>query len=229
MTRTFRATTSAFARMVGLVPVLCAAAAGIALAPPAHAETGTPVPDVNHKLGMYGDPTAAARYWRQQQGSDCGELAVADVVGQITGRQPSAQQIDTVAQHIPNKFGSGPIWKPEGFTNIKDLPTLLWHYWIAADNVQTNTNVLERDLAEGRKIIVLINAETIWNRPGRRTIGDHFVVVTGIDTRNSVVHLNDSGVEFGRNEQIPLPVFEQAWAPNHNSAVVTRRPAASDF
>jgi hypothetical protein len=48
------------------------------------------------------------------------------------------------------------------------------------------------------------------------------VVVTGIDTKAGVVHLNDSGIKTGRDEQVPLATFEQAWAPNHNSAVVTK-------
>jgi hypothetical protein len=36
------------------------------------------------------------------------------------------------------------------------------------------------------------------------------------------VHLNDSGVLSGPDEQVPIPTFERAWAPNHNSAIVTR-------
>ena len=209
-------------RIVGLAAALCAAASLVAGPGVALAETGTPVPDANHKLGIFGDPAAAARYWHQQQGSDCGELAVADVIGQITGRPPSEEQIDAVAERIPNKAKSGPIWKPDGLTRIRDLPVLLWHYWITADNVSTNLSELERDLADQRKVIALVNAETIWNRPGRRSVANHFVVVTGIDTRTAAVHLNDSGVETGRDEQVPLSAFEAAWAPNHNSAVVTR-------
>jgi hypothetical protein len=171
---------------------------------------------------MYGDPAAAAPYWRQQHASDCGEMAVADLVGEITGRQPTERQITSVAQNTSGATGSGPIWKPPGNTDIRDLPLLLWHYWISADNVQTNTNGLEQDLAEKRKVIVLLNAETIWNRPGNRGSANHFVVVTGIDTGAGVVHLNDSGIKTGRDEQVAIATFERAWAPNHNSAVVTK-------
>ena len=83
-------------------------------------------------------------------------------------------------------------------------------------------SALEQDLAEKRGIIVLLNAETIWNRPGKRNAANHFVVVTGIDPKAGVVHLNDSGVMNGRDEQVPIATFEQAWAPNHNSAIVTK-------
>jgi hypothetical protein len=201
-------------------------AAAVAMAGVGHAAPGPPAPDADHELGMYGDPARAARYWHQQQWSDCGEVAVADVVGELTGRQPSEYQITAVARHTPSAAGSGPMWQPPGNTDIRDLPMLLWHYWITADNVQTTTAALEQALAEKRKAIVLVNAETIWRRPGNRDIANHFVVVTGIDTKDGVVHLNDSGINTGRDERVPLATFERAWAPNHNSAIVTRTAEA---
>ena len=48
------------------------------------------------------------------------------------------------------------------------------------------------------------------------------MVVTGIDTKAGVVHLNDSGIKTGRDERVPITTFEQAWAAGHNSAVVTK-------
>ncbi|HVQ84814.1 MAG TPA: hypothetical protein VMS84_08700, partial [Mycobacterium sp.] len=53
--------------------------------------------------GMHGDPGGAAPYWRyQQQDLDCGEMAVADVVGQITGHEPSEAEITATAGNIPS-------------------------------------------------------------------------------------------------------------------------------
>ena len=170
---------------------------------------------------MYGDPSAAAPYWRQQHSSDCGELAVADVVGQITGHEPTEQQITALAKSTPSRAGAGSIWNLPADTDIRDLPVLLAHYWIHADNIQTSVNALDQDLAEKRRVIILLNAETLWNRPGKRNAANHFVVVTGIDPKAGVVHLNDSGITNGRDEQVPIATFEQAWAPNHNSAIVT--------
>jgi hypothetical protein len=224
MTSTSRTKIAAATRIVGVVALVCGAGAAswIASAAAIHAETGMSVPDANYELGMYGDPAAAAPYWRQQHSSDCGELAVADVVGQITGREPTEQQITALAEATPSTAGPGPIWKPSGSTDIRNLPVLFWHYWIRAENIQTTANALKQDLAERRKIVVIVNAETIWNRPGKRDSANHFVVVTGIDTKSGVVHLNDSGIKTGRDEQVPIATFEQAWAPNHNSAVVTK-------
>jgi hypothetical protein len=224
MASTSRTTIAAVARLVGIVAVVCGAAAAswVASAAAVHAETGMSVPDANYELGMYGDPAGAARYWRQQHSSDCAEMAVADVVGQITGREPTEQQITAVAETTPSTAGPGPIWKLSGNTDIRNLPALFWHYWIRAENIQSTTNALEQDLAERRKIVAIVNAETLWNRPGRRDWANHFVVVTGIDTKAGVVHLNDSGINTGRDEQVLIATFERAWAPNHNSAVVTK-------
>jgi hypothetical protein len=201
------------------------AAAIVASAAVAHATTGQRAPDADHELGMYGDPAAAGAYWRQQHASDCGEMAVADVVGELTGRQPNEGQITALAEGTPSTVKAGPIWQSPGNTNIRDLPVLLWHYWITADNVQISTAGLEQALVDKRKVIAIVNAETIQDRPGRRDSANHFVVVTGVDTKAGVVHLNDSGVETGRDEQVSLATFERAWAPNHNSAIVTRTAA----
>ena len=224
MRSTSRAKVATAARMVGLAALLSAIAAASPVVLPAavYAHPGASVPSVNHEARMYGEPAAAAPYWREQHASDCGEMAVADVVGQITGREPTEQQITSLAENTQSAARPGPIWKPPGTTDIRDLPVLLWHYGIRADNVQSNTNAIARKLGEGRRVIVILNAETIWNRPGKRNTGNHFVVVTGIDSRSGVVHLNDSAINTGRDEQVPIPTFEQAWAPNYNSAVVTQ-------
>jgi predicted double-glycine peptidase len=221
---TLKAKVGAAARSVEIGVLLCTAAAAslVASAGAVHAARGNPVPNANHEVGMYGDPSAAARYWRQQHSSDCGEMAVADVVGQLTGQEPDEQQITALAESTPRTAGRGSIWNLPANTDIRDLPVLLAHYRIRADNIQTSINALEQDLAEKRGVIVLLNAETIWNRPGKRDAANHFVVVTGIDAKAGVVHLNDSGIINGSDEQVPIATFEQAWAPNHNSAIVTK-------
>lgn len=211
------------ARALAFVSVWCALAAASPAASPAAVapHVGKPVLEANRAAGLYGDPAAAAAHWRRQQGFDCGEVAVADVVGQITGHQPTGLQIDELAQSITSTTHSGPIWRPSGFTDIRDLPILLGHYGIRVRSAKTNLDDLKRTLGRGGKIIAIVNAETLWNRPGDRTWGDHFVVVTGVDSRSGVVHLNDSGISTGRDEQIPIAVFERAWATNFHSALLT--------
>jgi hypothetical protein len=173
--------------------------------------------------GMHGDPAAAAPYWRyQQQDLDCGEMAVADVIGQITGNEPSEQEITATAGNIPSTRHAGPIYNPSGRTSNHDLPVLLAHYGIQSDGTETNLGALERALDQGHKVIAGVNDRTIWNTSGDRSQENHFVVVTGIDTKAGVVHLNDTGAKAGRDEQVPLATFETAWATSGNFAVVTR-------
>src|ERR1700761_5853408 len=139
MTGTMRSRKAKVAQAVALAAVSWAAVIAASV-PAAHASPGPPVPDADHLLGLYGDPAAAAPFWRQQEFSDCGEMAVADVVGQMTGREPTEQQVDAVASRLPSTMGSGPIWAPPGNTYIKDLPVLFAYYWIKSEFVRTTVD-----------------------------------------------------------------------------------------
>jgi hypothetical protein len=225
MTSTSRTRVAAAARITGLAALLSATAAAsvVGFAGAANAAPTNPSPNTNRSAGMHGDPAAAAQYWRyQQQDLDCGEMAVADVIGQITGHEPSEAEITATAGNIPSASHTGPIYKPSGKTSNGDLTVLLAHYGIPAAAVHPNTDVLAQDLDQGRKIIVGLNDKTIWNEPGNHSQENHFVVVIGIDTKAGVVHLNDSGIKAGRDEQVSIGTFEKAWATSDNFAVVTK-------
>ncbi len=208
-----RTTVARAARAVGLAVVLAGATGSmVALAARADAAQG----------GMHGDPAAAAPYWRyQQQDRDCGEMAVADVVGQVTGREPTEDEITAAAGNIPSVSHPGPIYRPGANTKNSDLPVLLAHYGVPATAVHPNLDALARDLDQGRKVIVGLNDKILWNSPGDRSQENHFVVVIGIDTSANLVHLNDSGIKAGRDEQVPSATFEAAWNTSDNFAVVT--------
>ena len=213
MSNNARSKVAAAGRIVGLAVVL-SAGAGSMVEFAAVANAG--------REGMHGDPAAAAPYWRyQQQDYDCGEMAVADVIGQITGHEPSEAEITAAAGNIPSVSHPGPIYRAADKTKNSDLPVLLAHYGVQAAAVRTNTDALEQDLDQGHKVIVGLNDRTIWNKPGDRSTENHFVVVTGIDTKAGLVHLNDSGSRAGRDEQVPIATFEAAWKTSDNFAVVT--------
>jgi hypothetical protein len=172
---------------------------------------------------MYGNPQAAAPYWRYQIGEDCGLMAVADVVGQVTGKEPSQVGIELRGVFTRSEVHHGGVYLFDG-TSPQDMVLLLSKYGVQSQLTTGNTLPgMEQDLAAGRKVIAAINAETIWNYPqgkGQRTNADHAVVVTGVDTRNNVVHLNDSGTPNGRDELIPLATFTRAWATSNNLLIV---------
>jgi hypothetical protein len=170
-------------------------------------------------------------------------MAVSDVVGELTGQQPSEQAIVTLAQSTPSTAHSGPIYtKPEkrqpgSGTSFDDEPALLAHYGIRAGStdsesaaksgVPTGMTALEQDLAKGGKVIVGVNSELIWREPVEDKTPDgqpeanHAVVVTGVDTAAGVVHLNDSGIQEGRDEQVPIDVFARSWASSDDQMTVT--------
>lgn len=202
-------------RLAGLAALILTALIG--LAGVAHADPSGQ---------MYGDPGAAAPYWRYQHQEDCGLMAVADVVGQLTGKEPSQVGIELRGIFTKSEVHRGGIYLFDG-TSPEDLVVLLEKYGIQSDLTTGNTmEGLEQDLAGGHKVIAGLNAETIWNYPpgkGQRTDADHAVVVTGVDTRTDMVHLNDSGTPNGRDEQIPMATFTQAWATGNNLLIVTRQ------
>jgi len=211
------------------IAALAVVAGGVVLglAGPAHATSGT----------MYGDPVAAAKYWRYQQyWDDCSLMASADVIGEITGVQPSEEDIIDRAQATPSSQGPGPIYtRPadpkdpnsgQG-TWFRDIPTLLAQYHVGARISHGNMERLEQQLGAGHKVIVSVNGEIIWHQPVEerdkdgRPSHDHSVVVTGVDTGNDVVHLNDSGSRQGRDAQIPMALFVQAWDASGELMAVT--------
>jgi hypothetical protein len=158
------------------------------------------------------------------------------VIGEMTGVEPSEEDIIDMAQATPSSQGPGPIYtRPadpkdpnsgQG-TWFRDIPTLLARYNVGAVIINGDIGGLEQHLDAGHKVIASVNSELIWHKPveDRDKYGnpthDHSVVVTGVDTRNEVVHLNDSGSSEGRDEQIPLALFIQAWAASNDLMVVT--------
>jgi hypothetical protein len=216
---------------------LAATAVALGLAGPADAASGT----------MYGDPTAAAQWWRHQKYDDCVLMATADVIGQMTGKEPSEEAIIRQAQSTPSVVHPGTIYaKPANTknpnsgmgTSYGDVPVLLAKYKIGAvitnkkhaaeDGIAVGVEGIEQELSAGHKVIVSVNAELIWHQPVEtkdedgNPRGDHAVVVTGVDTANGVVHLNDSGNPKGRDEQIPLALFIKAWDASNELMVVTK-------
>jgi hypothetical protein len=231
------------ARTVGVAAFTGAAALGLAIGP---AQAAPNTPDRPSSEGtLYGDPTTAAPYWRYQSyDDDCVEMSVADVVGEITGDQPSEHAIVKLAQSTPSAVHPGPIYTKPGKrhhgegTSFDDEPVLLQHYGIdsvstdkdstATTGEPTGMKALEQDLARGRKVIAAVNAEVIWRDPveDKDANGDpesnHAVVVTGVDTKAGVVHLNDPGSEDGQDEQVPIDIFVKSWNTSDDQMTVTK-------
>ncbi len=227
------------ARTAGLAVLALATALGPATGLVMSPAIGTAQPGT-----LYGDPAAAAPFWRYQEyDDDCVEAAAADVVGELTGDEPSEWAIIAVAQVTPSTVHSGPIYtkpkkrKHDEGTSFDDGPALLAHFGIHAVStdkpsakkigVPTGMEALEQDLAQGRKVIAGVNAELLWGEPVEDKTPDgepdsnHAVVVIGVDTAAGIVHLNDSGSETGRDEQVAIAVFIKSWASSDDQMTVT--------
>jgi hypothetical protein len=230
---------AALARTTGVAVLAGAAALSLGIGT-AQAAPGTPDPPSSEGT-LYGDPETAAPYWRYQSyDDDCVEMSVADVVGEITGDQPSEHAIVKLAQTSPSPSHPGPIYAKPGKrhhgegTTFSDEVTLLAHYDIKSvstdsdTNEPTGLNALEQDLANGRKVIAAVNAELIWGDPVEDKDSDgnpasnHAVVVTGVDTKKGVVHLNDPGSEDGQDEQVLIDTFVKSWKTSDEQMTVTK-------
>ncbi|OBI93480.1 hypothetical protein [Mycobacterium sp. 1245805.9] len=195
---------------------------------------------------VYGDPVAAGRYWHQQQYDDCVLMSSADVIGQITGESPSEAAIIAKAHSMPSTVHGGPIYtKPANLddpnsgagASVEDIPALLAHYRVAAvvidrddravNGIRSGLAGIKQALGGGHKVIVSVNAEIIWREPvdakdkSGNPVSDHAVVVTGVDVSRGIVHLNDSGIAEGRDEQVPMELFVKAWDTSDELMVVT--------
>src|ERR1700753_1094065 len=97
-----------------LVAALTGVAAFGLMTGTAHAGPDGPKPPTSAGT-LYGDPQAAARFWRYQEyDDDCVPMSVADVVGQLTGHQPSEEAVVKVAQLTHSTVHGGPIYTKPG-------------------------------------------------------------------------------------------------------------------
>ena len=200
-------------------------------------------PGLSGQSTMYGHPDEDAKWWARQSEGDCGLMTVAVVVGEHTGTEPSEPNILAVAEHTQSVAHPGqPIYTPapdaqhpndSSGTFAKDQVVLLAHYGIHGDLSNATLEDLEKALTEGRGVIAALNIFVLegQEQKGKQegddpTKADHVVVVTGIDVKNGVVHLNNTGVQDGRDEQIPLAAFMKAWQTSHNTAIVTEETAS---
>ena len=228
---------AAISACVGMAVVFAASGCG-GMVPPTAATTpeatsATASPAASD--GIYGNPKAAGKYWQQQSLEDnCGLMSVADVVGEITGKEPNEHEIIKLAEATPSGTNPGPIYDHKhsggGGIEMADEVVLLDHYGIksvmtyTAHPEETGLPALERYLGSDRKIIAWVNSAVIWNTNDQRTKADHFLVVTGIDTNKEIVHLNDPGADYA-DEQVSITRFMTAWKAGEESIVVTAPPS----
>lgn len=98
-----------------------------------------------------------------------------------------------------------------------------------AGDPQTAAGELAGFLAQGRNVVLAVNASPIWygsadspdNPDGQ---ADHALVVSAIDPVTGTVTLSDPGTPDGNEEQVPLPRFLRAWSASDYGMLVTDDP-----
>jgi hypothetical protein len=157
------------------------------------------------------------------------------VVGEVTGHARTEQQIIKLAQNTPSVIRDGQIYLPtgdpghekeKGGIDMADTVVLLDHYGIKSHMTydkhpeEVGLSKLEEYLGADREVIAWVNSGTILGSNDQRTSPDHLLVVTGVDTNDHTVHLNDPYADHG-DTKVSIDTFMTAWKIGQESIVVT--------
>jgi hypothetical protein len=147
----------------------------------------------------------------------------AAATGSITGNPPSTARTSTTAGGV---YGDPGHESAKGGIDMADTVVLLDHYGIKshmtydAHPEEVGLPMLEQYLGAGRKVIAWVNSGTILGSDDQRTAPDHLLVVTGIDTNDETVHLNDPYADHA-DTKVSIGKFMTAWKIGQESIVVT--------
>jgi hypothetical protein len=196
-----------------------------------YSDAGSPTQGLAPTAAVIGDPTADESQWTYQ-GADgyCGPDSVSMMLMAATGVHLSEQQIEAwAAQH--GDMGPLPPTTPDmasigiGMTAAGAAATISHFgaaYGVKAELIENGTvGDLEGYLAQGREVMIGIDATRIWHDGTDAGQANHFVVVTGFDPATDTVYINDPGVPDGKAEAIPLSEFESAWETSGDVMIVT--------
>lgn len=172
-----------------------------------------------------GTPASDMENWEFQGNTGrCAIYSQKFVIEQLTGQEVDIEELVAVAE------ANG--WFNEadgGGTVTLNMDKLLDYYEVNNQmSFDNDLSDLERELNDGKKIIVGVDSGQIWygeenNIFSPETTADHAVEVIGIDRsdeNNPMVILNDSGTPDGKGEMVPLEVFENAWSAGDRQMIV---------
>jgi hypothetical protein len=174
--------------------------------------------------GIIGNPTYDMSMWHHQQQNDTCAIAAQEALLDHFGLHYSEATLQQ--QALEQGW-----YRPHGGTPMARVGDLLTYHGLPVVRHEGGTiSELFQTLNQHHPAIVAVNAEDIWyhgtaNDPLRSYPGipgqqsHHVVEVIGLkvdDLQHPLVILNDSGIPDGQGIEIPLSVFEQAWATSHH-------------
>jgi hypothetical protein len=197
---------------------------------------GEPEQGVAPTNQVIGNPNQDASQWSWQGANGyCGPNSISMMIEAAGGQQLTEQQVSSWAiEHgdmtrlpkaddpssIPSlHYGMLPEQAAQAITQLGE------QYGITAEVKQGNMGDLEGYLKQGREVMIEVDAQRLWHEPGQSDPGqaDHYVVVTGFDPSTDTVYINDPGVQYGKEEAVPLSEFKSAWSTSDDVMIVTSR------
>ncbi|HTW08439.1 MAG TPA: hypothetical protein VME46_13060 [Acidimicrobiales bacterium] len=178
----------------------------------------------SHEIG---DPGEYQPYWfAQEQNGYCVPSSVTEVIEAQTGiTLHSFNLVETEAHHLGLPSTGLTLPQAQELLRSFDIPSEVSQ---AGTDAQSAVATLAHDLADGRSIILAVNASPIWygSETAYNASGapDHALLVTGINAETGVVTLSDPGTPAGNEEQVPLTTFLEAWSASDYAMLVTADP-----
>jgi hypothetical protein len=177
---------------------------------------------------IVGDPLGDAEHWfNQARNGFCVPASIAQIVSEYSGVH-FADESEFVKLASEQGLFSVDMDGVPGMTPENSL-TLLESAGVPAELQLGTTDDLLQYLGEGRRILLFVDSGEIWD--GEQVEDDRFdhaVVLTGIDVERGVAILSDPGSPDGNLEEVPLAVFEDAWADSDHTMLVCDEPPAAE-
>jgi hypothetical protein len=183
---------------------------------------------------MHGTPGTDEQYWLYQgNAGTCAPTSVAMVIADITGVPlPSNESVVERALDlglISFEEGADVDQAWSGMTD-SEIIKLIESYGVDVTLTHDNTlDDLTAALDEGHAVMVGVDADEVWYgteddaSDGGHGV-DHELVVTGVDTENGLVYLNDPALPDGAGVVVPLEQFMDAWADDNYGMITTDLP-----
>jgi hypothetical protein len=175
-----------------------------------------------------GNPAEYQHYWFSEDNGYCVPSSVTQVIEAQTGLELHgygvvAHEMQTLGIHMTSTGIT--LTQAQQLLNGFDVPS---HIETPASQ-QAALQSLENYLAEGRNVILSVNASPIWY--GSETLDnpngdapDHALVVSAVNDVTGTVTLSDPGSPDGNEEQVPMSTFMDAWSASGCEMLVTDDP-----
>ena len=167
---------------------------------------------------VFGEPIKDSLVWHQQSTDfTCGVVS-SEMILKMFGLDISEAELVYEATQEGLLTDSG--------ITTDGIQKLLQNHGLNTHLSNGDISDLQNELEANHKIVIPLDSGEIWGEDsvfedliGERA--DHAVVLTGIDSKNEVVFLNDPGHPDGQAMEVNLDLFVDAWNDSGNQFIAT--------